>query len=318
MSKTCIVIGCSGQDGALLCKSLLKSGQKVIGISREDISKPENHKKIGIAGQIPIYSVSLQNSQDILAFLKKVQPEHIYNFSAQSSVGLSFEHPKETQRSIVNATSNLLEACRNTNYEGKIFFSGSSEIYGDTPKPAHLESTINIKSPYAGAKYQSLILARLYKEVYGIKAITGIFFNHESFLRNKNFVTQKIILGAIECTKNKNKKVRLGNIEIARDWGCAEEFMEGVQIIMNSNKIEDQIVCTGKLTSLKKFIEITFDLLGLDWRSHIISDKKLFRRSDIKVSYGDPKKLEEDLGWKPKIDLKTTIKNLIDCNLKSY
>ena len=318
MSKTCIVIGCSGQDGALLCKSLLKSGQKVIGISREDISKPENHKKIGIAGQIPIYSVSLQNSKDILAILNKVEPEHIYNFSAQSSVGLSFEHPKETQRSIVNATSNLLEACRNTNFEGKIFFSGSSEIYGDTPKPAQIDSTINIKSPYAAAKYQSLILARLYKEVYGIKAITGILFNHESFLRNKNFVTQKIILGAIECTKNKNKKVRLGNIEIARDWGCAEEFMEGVQIIMNSNKIEDQIVCTGKLTSLKKFIEITFDLLGLDWRSHIISDKKLFRRSDIKVSYGDPKKLEEDLGWKPKIDLKTTIKTLIDCNLKSF
>ena len=318
MSKTCMVIGCSGQDGALLCKSLLKSGHKVIGISREDISKPENHKKIGIAGQIPIYSVSLQNSKDILAILNKVEPEHIYNFSAQSSVGLSFEHPKETQRSIVNATSNLLEACRNTNFEGKIFFSGSSEIYGDTPKPAQIDSTINIKSPYAAAKYQSLILARLYKEVYGIKAITGILFNHESFLRNKNFVTQKIILGAIECTKNKNKKVRLGNIEIARDWGCAEEFMEGVQIIMNSNKIEDQIVCTGKLTSLKKFIEITFDLLGLDWRSHIISNKKLFRRSDIKVSYGDPKKLEEDLGWKPKIDLKTTIKTLIDHNLKSY
>ena len=318
MSKTCIVTGCSGQDGALLCKSLLKSGQKVIGISRENISVPENHKKLGIAGEIPIYSVSLQDYPDILDLLEKVQPDQIYNFSAQSSVGLSFEDPKETQKSIVNATTNLLEACRNMSYDGKIFFSGSSEIFGDTPQPADLKTSIDIKSPYAAAKYQSLILTRLYKKIYGIKAITGIFFNHESFLRNQNFVTQKIILGAIKCTKNKNHKIKLGNIDIARDWGCAEEFMEGVQIIMNSNRIEDQIICTERLTKLKEFIKITFNLLGLDWQSHITTSKQFFRNSDIKVSYGDPKKLEKDLGWKAHIDLEATIKKLIDFNLKSY
>ena len=316
MGTTSLVIGCSGQDGSLLCKSLLESGQKVIGTSRKNISNHENHQRIGIAGQLPIHVVTLENIEEIVHLIKKTQPDHIYNFSAQSSVGLSFELPVETQRSIVDVTRNILEACRVMKYEGKIFFSGSSEIFGETNVPANIKSNINIKSPYAAAKYQSLILARLYKEIYGIKAITGIFFNHESRFRNSNFVTQKIIKGAIECTKNKEKNLTLGNLDIARDWGCAEEFMICVQKIMNSDKIEDQVICTGQLTSLKEFIQITFDYLELDWQMHVISNKRFYRKSDIKVSYGDPTKLEQDLGWKAKKDIKETIKELIDFNLK--
>ena len=316
MGTTSLVIGCSGQDGSLLCKSLLESGQKVIGTSRKNISNHENHQRIGIAGQLPIHVAALENIKEIMHLIKKTQPDHIYNFSAQSSVGLSFELPVETQISIVDVTRNILEACRVMKYEGKIFFSGSSEIFGETNVPANIRSNINIKSPYAAAKYQSLILARLYKEIYGIKAITGIFFNHESRFRNSNFVTQKIIKGAIECTKNKEKKLTLGNLDIARDWGCAEEFMICAQKIMNSDKIEDQVICTGQLTSLKKFIQITFDYLELDWQMHVISNKRFYRKSDIKVSYGDPTKLEQDLGWKAKKDIKETIKELIDFNLK--
>ncbi len=318
MGPTSLVIGCSGQDGSLLCKSLLNSGQKVIGTSRKNISGHENHQKIGIAGQLPIHIVSLENIKEIVHLIKKTQPDHIYNFSAQSSVGLSFEFPIETHRSIVDVTANILEACRVIKYEGKIFFSGSSEIFGETNEPANIRSHIDIRSPYAAAKYQSLILARLYKEIYEIKAITGIFFNHESRLRSQNFVTQKIIKGAIECTKNKNKKITLGNLHIARDWGCAEEYMEGVQKIMRSKIIEDQIICTGQLTTLKEFIQITFDHLGLNWQSHVISNEKFYRRSDNKISFGDPTKLEKDLGWKAQKDIKATIKELIEFNLKFY
>ena len=199
MGKTCLVFGCSGQDGSLICKSLIESGHKVIAITRktsQNIFDPKNHQKLGIDGKLDIQSISMENLEDTVELLKKSQPEHIYNFSAQSSVGLSFDLPKDTQKSIVDATSNLLEACRIIQYEGKIFFSGSSEIFGETLQPATLESNIKIHSPYGAAKYQSLILARMYKEIYGIKAITGIFFSHESYLRNENFVTQKIINGA--------------------------------------------------------------------------------------------------------------------------
>ena len=318
MSNTCLVIGCSGQDGSLICQSLINHGHNVIGTTRktkEYISSPENHEKLGIAGKLITQSVAIEDLDDVVNLLKNIQPDHIYNFSAQSSVGLSFHLPNDTQRSIVDATSNLLEACRIIKYKGKIFFSGSSEIFGETQHAANIKSNIGIYSPYAASKYQSLIHTRMYREIYGINAITGIFFNHESYLRNENFVTQKIIRGAIACSKNKNHQIKLGNIEIARDWGWAEEFMEGVQIMMNSNKIEDQIICTGKLTTLKEFIKITFDKLGLDWKDHIFSDKKLFRNSDIKQSFGDPQKMEKDLGWKAKVSINEIIEKLINYHL---
>ena len=311
MGKPSLVFGCSGQDGSLLCKSLLEGGQEVIGTSRKNVSEHKNHKTIGITGELDIRCVSMENLDDIVNLIKNSQPKHIYNFSAQSSVGLSFQFPHETQSAIVNTTSNILEACRIVRYEGKIFFSGSSEIFGETHQAANLQSPINIKSPYAASKYQSLILTRLYRESYEINAITGIFFNHESHLRDAKFVTQKIIHGAIECTKNKNHKLILGNLEVARDWGWAEDFMEGVQIMMNSNRIEDQIICTGKLTTLKDFIKITFDQLGLNWRDHVISDQRFYRESEIKQSYGDPTKIEKDLGWKAKTDVKKIVERLI-------
>ncbi len=312
MGKTSLIIGCSGQDGSILCKSLLESGQEVIGTSRKNVSEHKNHQTIGIAGAVDIQCVSMENLAEVVNLLKRIQPEHIYNFAAQSSVGLSFQLPHETQTAIVNTTTNILEACRLVGYEGKVFFSGSGEIFGETQQAANLGSNINIKSPYSASKYQSLILSQLYKESYGINAITGIFFNHESHLRDTKFVTQKIINGAIECTKNKNHKLILGNLEISRDWGWAEDYMEGVQIMMNSNNIEDQIICTGKLTTLKEFIKITFDKFGLDWRDHVISDKRFFRQSEIKKSYGDPAKMEKDLGWKAKTDIKEIIEKLIN------
>ena len=315
MGPTSLVIGCSGQDGSLLCKSLLESGQNVVGTSRKNVSEHKNHQKLGIAGELNIKNLTMDNSYEIVRLLTKIQPDHIYNFAAQSSVGISFQLPHETQQSIVNTTSNLLEACRYSQYRGKIFFSGSSEIFGETRQAANLESNINIQNPYAAAKYQSLILARLYKETYGINAITGIFFNHESHLRSENFVTQKIIHGAIACTKNKKHKLVLGNLEIARDWGWAEDFIEGVQLMMNSKKIEDQIICTGKLTTLKEFIKIAFDSLGLDWQDHVISDKRFFRKSEVKQSYGDPTKMKKDLGWLAKTNINEMIEKLIKINL---
>ena len=316
MGKTSLVIGCSGQDGSLLCKSLIKNNENVIGITRDNSREPENHKKIGIGGEVKVHQVSIENLSEVINFLKKNQPDHIYNFSAQSSVGKSFDSPFETHKSIVGASSNLLEACKVIGFDGKIFFSGSSEIFGETPRAANLKSKINIKSPYAASKYQSLILAKMYKEIYGINVITGIFFNHESPLRNENFVTQKIIRGAIKCKKNNNLKISMGNLEIARDWGWAEEFIEGVKIIMNSHNNDDQIICTGRLTSLKEFIQITFSFLGLNWQDHIISDKKYFRKTDIKQSFGDPTKMKEDLGWKSKVHIKDIIERLIYYHLR--
>ena len=142
-----------------------------------------------------------------------------------------------------------------------------------------------------------------------------MLFNHESPFRNKDFVTQKIISGALECSHNNNHKVKLGNLDISRDWGWAEEYVEGMQIINRTKKKKDYIICTGRLTSLKDFIRITFQKLDLDWENYIISDPKVFRKKDIKQSHGDPQAMEKELNWKAKVHVEEIIEKLINFRL---
>ena len=319
--KICLVIGCSGQDGALLCLSLLKQGHEVIGTSRniEDRKLPTraNHSILGIENDIRIENCDLKNFKEVDKLIEKYKPVEIYNLAAQSSVGKSYTHPQETLGSIINITLNILELARQIKYEGNIFFAGSSEIFGNTNTPATLEHKQKPSSPYAIAKQTSFNLVKMYRELHKLKCVTGILFNHESPLRSENFVTQKIITQALLCSKNKSHKLRLGNINVERDWGWAEEYVEGIQLINRSLHLKDQIVCTGKLTKLEEFIQIVFETLNLNWENHVTSDKKLFRKNEIVKSYGDPRQMKNDLNWEAKVDLITIIQKLIHFKLNS-
>ncbi len=311
MNSIILVLGCTGQDGSYLCKSLLQKNLSVIGVSRTSDPKRNNHIALGIENNFPIIKANLSDSYSIEKLINKYKPTKIYNLSAQSSVGQSFVQPLETQTSIVNTTFNLLETARKLNYQGEIFFAGSSEIYGNTTEPAEIDSKIDIRSPYAAAKYQSMILVKLYRETYNLRCMTGVLFNHESPLRGPNFVTQKIISGAINSTKNKSYKLRLGNINIIRDWGCAEEYVEAMQKIANSKTIKDYIICTGKPTKLKEFINLAFTKLNLDWKKHVISDKTFFRKNDIDISVGNASKIEQELNWRAKKKIPQLIEDLL-------
>ncbi len=310
--KTALVIGSRGQDGSLLSKSLLSKNYKVIGLAKESKIPSETQIQLGIEKEIIEIEADITDFEKINNLIVKYQPDEIYNLAAQSSVGKSFFFPKETIESIVNGTINILEATRQADYKGRIFFAGSSEVFGETFKAATINHSQSPKSPYAIAKQTSFNLVKFYREIYGLQCVTGVLFNHESPYRSREFVTQKIILGAIECSKNKSHKINLGNIDIARDWGWADEYMEGIQLINNSKKIKDQIICTGKLTTLKKFIEITFNKLDLNWQDHIKSNKKLMRDSDILISYGNPTQLKKDLKWEAKIMVEEIIGKLIE------
>ena len=317
MSTICLIYGCTGQDGSYLCKSLLEKGYEVVGISRS--SQPDKKKlcQIGIENDLKILTSNLDELEIVQRTIEKVNPNYIYNLSAQSSVGLSFKKPYETYKSIGSATNSLLEACRLIDFKGRIFFAGSSEIYGNTNLPAKIGSNVEILSPYAYSKYQSYLQVRLYREIYGLNAVTGVLFNHESPIRDNTFVTQKIISGAIECSKNKFFKLNLGNINIARDWGWAEDFVEAIHPIIHAAKLKDHIICTGKLTKLTKFIDLSFKYFNLNWRDHVISNEKFFRKKDIIISYGDPKPLKKDLNWEAKIGVKELINNLIEHKLQN-
>ena len=315
MKPTAIVFGCTGQDGSYLCKSLIDKDFEVIGTSRKNKPTLSRLIKLEIFKKIKLFQCDLENYFQTKSIIEEVNPLEIYHLSAQSSVGNSFKAPSETQRSIVNTTFNILEACREINYTGNIFIAGSSEIYGSTKAPAELKSDIDLRSPYATAKYQSFILTRMYREIYNLNCATGILFNHESPLRDERFVIKKIIKTAINIKKGNQIKLKLGNVNIRRDWGFAKEYVEAFQIINRSEINKDYIVCTGKSYSLNEVIGKIFSSLNLNSDNHVEISKDLIRQNEIDISVGDPKPLYQDLGWKSKKNIDELIKILIEDEL---
>jgi len=316
MQAKALIIGCTGQDGSLLIKYLLNKNYEIIGTSRREQQKCLNHQLLGINNQFKVKIVNPLDYDEVKNILIEEEPTEVYHLSAQSSVGLSFQKPIDTQQSISLSTLNLLEACKNTSFKGRVFFAGSSEIYGHTISPAKINSRINPQSPYGIAKVESMLLVRNYRKVYNLNVVTGILFPHESPLRNDNFLTHKIICGAIKCLKNKNHKINLGNIKIERDWGWAEDYMEAIHLVNNSTNIKDQIICTGTSTSIIGFISITCNKLNLKWQDHFISNKKLYRAMDIDKSIGDPSQILNDLNWKATLKIEEIIEKLIESKLK--
>jgi len=311
-NKNALVLGCSGQDGSLLSKSLLNKGYKVIGLARTKSNSVKNHIKLGIEKDVEIKLGDIQNSKTIEKIISDHQPDAIFNLAAQSSVGKSFYEPLDTIQGIVNGTLNILEVSRQMEYSGTIFFAGTSEMFGNTHIAADINHKHNPISPYAIAKQTSFNLVKFYREVHKLKCLTGVLFNHESHLRHENFVTQKIIKAVKNINKNNTQKLKLGNIEVIRDWGWAPEYIEAIQLITKSEKTKDHVICSGKTNSLKLFIQKTFSYYGLDWREHTVIDKSLFRPNEILKNYGNPDPLFVDTGWRANVDFDSLIHKLID------
>ena len=315
-NKKALVLGARGQDGALICKSLLRKNYEVIGLSKQNSSPSESLKKIGIEKEVDLQVGDVKDEAIIKNIIVKYQPEEIYNLAGQSSVGKSFLIPKETAESIITGTLNILEVAKFLNFKGRIFFAGSSEMFGSTEKGADVNCSQNPISPYAISKQTSFKLVKLYRENFNLNCVTGVLFNHESNLRNSNFVTHKIIEGAIIAKKNKNHKLKLGNINIIRDWGWAEEYVEAMQIILNYGENKDHVICTGRSTSLLEFLNITFSKLNLKWKDHVIIDESLKRKNEISKSFGDPNPLDQQLKWKATVCIDEIITKLLEEKIK--
>ena len=315
--KKALITGCFGQDGSLLSKSLLSKNYKVIGTTRGNIENHKNAQKIGVDKDITIEICDLRNYEALEKIISNYMPDEIYHLACQSSVGKSYIYPLSTIDSIINGSLNILEICRKINYQGKIFCAGSSEIFGETKDPASIHDPQDPRNPYAIGKQASFNLVKMYRNLYNLKCSTGVLFNHESGTRNTNFVTSKIINGAIKSVKDKNYKLELGNINISRDWGWAAEYVEAMQLINNKKIPKDYIICTGKLTSLKEFLEITFSKFNLDYRNHVISTSKFSRNSDIMTSLGNPNELYEDLNWKAQTNIDQIIEKMIEIKLRN-
>ena len=307
--KKALITGISGQDGAYLSRLLLEKGYTVHGTARDaQVARFSNLRRFGVADRICFHSMALNDFRSVLQVLTRVKPDEVYNLAGQSSVGLSFEQPVETLDSIAVGTLNLLEAVRFTKLPIKFYNAGSSECFGNTNGlPADEETPFRPRSPYAVAKATAHWEVANYREAYGLFACTGILFNHESPLRPERFVTRKIVATACRIAAGSGEKLKLGNIRIARDWGSAEEYVEAMWHMLQQEKAEDFVIATGETHTLEEFVATVFELLGLDWQRHLVSDDALLRPSDIMVSRGNPAKAGRQLGWRAKRRMREVI-----------
>jgi len=307
-----VVFGCTGQDGSLLSASLLRQGYEVIGVSRSSSRDISSHRILGIDSSIRYHTADLTEFRDILKLLTDYPPDEIYNLSALSSVGLSFREPAMTFQSIVNASLNLLEVIRYSGVTARVFFAGSSEMYGNAILPITIDTPINPSSPYAVAKAAAFQIVRLYREAYGLHCITGVLFNHESQFRSPSFVTRKIIDGALRCASDNTARLQLGNLNVSRDWGWAAEYVEAMQLLLRADSLSDQLICTGQMVSLQYFVRQSFAQLGLEWQSFVEVNTQLLRPSDISESVGDPQATTDAVGWTAQKHVDEVIQALLE------
>ena len=314
MNKKALIIGISGQDGAWLSKLLLEKKYSVIGTTRniKDIDKSKL-KNLDIHREVNFFELIPQSSDDVKKIISLNNPDEIYFLSGQSSVAESFIKPKESINSIVLAYLNILESIKDLNRDIKIYSAGSGECFGDSDKQIVNETSPFLpRSPYAVSKIAAHQLTEVYRKSYGIYACTGFLFNHESHLRPKHFVTQKIISSAIEIKQGSRNELKLGNIGISRDWGLASEYVVAMWLMLQKNQPDDFIIATGKTYSLENFIEETFNYLDLNWKDYVTYDKTLLRPYDIKANYADPSKAKDVLNWEAKSEMGEVIKQMID------
>jgi len=315
--RKALICGISGQDGSYLAQFLLSKGYEVYGSSRDaQAASFKNLVRLGIRDQVKVESVSLTDFRSVIQALAKIQPDEVYNLAGQSSVGLSFEQPVETLESMSSGILNLLEAIRFTGRPIRLYNSGSSECFGDTNGLAADENTpFRPRSPYAVAKATAFWEVANYREAYGLFACSGICSNHESPLRAERYVTRKIVAAACRIAAGSKEKLRLGNIQISRDWGWAPEYVAVMWRMLQEERPDDFVIATGETHTLEEFLGLVCSGVNLDWREHVVLDPALMRPSELLVSRSDPRKAQSHLGWKAKFVMKDVIRMMIESEM---
>ena len=314
--KTAIIFGISGQDGAYLSHLLLRKGYRVIGTTRNKSSRNlQRLKKLKIIKKI----ILLKGMATDLNFCKKVLNSKIYEIyylAGDSSVIKSFETPEISLKSNTEGILNILRVLKLKKSKAKLFNAGSGQFYGDNKKNFYnIHSKIEPQSPYGVSKAAAYWLVKIYREKYNIYCCTGILFNHESPLRSKEFVTKKIVDTALKIKRKKGIILRLGNVEIVRDWGWAPDYVKAIWLMMQRNKPRDFIIGSGKTHSLKDFVNEVFRYLKISKKNLKTNVSKYKRKIDLrgyKANIADTQKI---LKWKPKLRFKTIIHKMINNEL---
>ncbi|MDQ7011289.1 MAG: GDP-mannose 4,6-dehydratase [Mariprofundaceae bacterium] len=316
--KKALICGVSGQDGAWLARLLLDKGYEVHGTSRDaQAASFTGLTRLGIRERVQLSSMSLIDFRSVLTVLSRVQPDEIYNFAGQSSVGLSFQQPVETLESHATGTLNLLEVIRFLARPIRLYNACSGECFGDTgDQPADENTPFRPRSPYAVAKAAAFWEVANYRDAYGLYACNGILFNHESPLRPGRFVTRKIVAAACRIAAGSRERLVLGNLAIKRDWGWAPEYVGAMWHMLQQDAPDDYVIATGESHSLESFVSEAFARVGLDWKEHVDTDPALFRPSEIMAGCGNPAKAGEKLGWRAQYRMRDVVRMMVEAEQK--
>lgn len=347
--KTALITGITGQDGAYLAEFLLDKGYNVHGIKRR--SSLINTDRIDhlffnkdLADRFHLHYGDMTDASNVLRIIQQTQPDEIYNLAAQSHVQVSFETPEYTANADGIGVLRLLEAIRVLGLEKKTRFyqASTSELYGKVQEIPQKETTpFYPRSPYGVAKLYGYWITVNYREAYGIYAVNGILFNHESPLRGESFVTRKITIAVAQIALGKLDTLLLGNLDAKRDWGHAKDYVEGMWMMMQPDEPEDYVLATGVTTSVRDFVKMAFEEIGVELRfeGEGVEEKgfissasnagyqlkkgmqvvgihpRYFRPAEVDLLIGDPTKARTKLGWKPKYDLKGMVKEMMAAEL---
>ncbi|MCS3801713.1 GDP-mannose 4,6-dehydratase [Niastella sp. OAS944] len=353
MAKVALVTGVTGQDGAYLTDLLLKKGYIVHGIKRR--SSLFNTERIDHLYQDPhekdvrfkLHYGDLTDSTNLIRIIQETQPDEIYNLAAMSHVHVSFETPEYTANADGIGTLRILEAVRllGLTKKTKVYQASTSELYGLVQEVPQSEKTpFYPRSPYAVAKLYGYWITVNYREAYGMYAVNGILFNHESPLRGETFVTRKITRGVAKIALGLQDKIYLGNLDAQRDWGHAKDYVEAMWLILQQEKPEDYVIATGVTTPVRDFVRMAFKEVGIELefkgkaeqeigvvkscsnpeyqveigKEVIAVDKRYYRPTEVELLIGDPTKSQTQLGWKPKYDLPALVKDMMDNDVELF
>ncbi len=326
--KKALITGITGQDGSYLAELLLEKSYEVHGIirrassfntSRIDHLYQDQHKN----PKLILHYGDLSDANTIRKLIYKIQPDEIYNIGAQSHVRVSFDIPEYTADVTGVGALRILEAIKDyqehTGKKVRYYQASSSEMFGAATPPQNEKTPFHPRSPYGVAKVFAYWTTVNYREAYGIFAVNGILFNHESERRGKTFVTRKITDGVARIKAGLDKKIYLGNLDARRDWGYAPEYMEAAWMMMQQDEPDDYVIGTGQSHSVKDFVRAAFKCSGIDdWENYIEIDEKYYRPSEVDNLIADASKAKEKLGWEPKVKFDELVAKMADYDIKQY
>lgn len=320
MTKTALITGITGQDGAYLAQLLLEKGYEVYGLIRRSASADvigDRLRWLGIIDDVRLVDGNMTDLSSLLRIVRQVKPDEVYNLAAQSFVKSSWDQPLLTGQVTGLGAVNVLEAIRLEAPDARFYQASSSEMFGHVREPIQKETTpFYPRSPYAVAKVYAHWATVNYRESFGLHASAGILFNHESPLRGIEFVTRKVTDTVAQIKLGLTRELRLGNIEAKRDWGHARDYVRAMWLMLQQPTADDYVVATGRSVTVRQMCEIAFDYVGLKLEDHLVIDPDLFRPAEVDILLGDASKANSVLGWAPTISLEEMIREMVDADLK--